>query len=313
MNKKRAIAGFLLSFVFLTFFVYLASGVGSFLKNLSENRADFLGNVSGAEAVSTVNDITNSADANTVSGSPLARPDVNAEAAISIESNLLGTDKTIFDKDSEKQLPIASLTKLMTAIIVLDNYKLSSTAVVDKFADAQDPMKQDVKLGDKMTVESFLDIMLVESSNKSAYALSEVMGEPAFVALMNKKAKDIGLEKTFFADPTGLSAQNVSTASDLGKLAEYILKNNSKIGDISRVKEFDVPGFGKITNTDQLLGEIPEIVCSKTGFTTQAKGCLLLVINNPKNDGYIINVILGADDRFAEMEKIINWSSEVCK
>ena len=91
-------------------------------------------------------------------------------------------------------------------------------------------------------MESFLDIMLIESSNKSAYALSETMGEQAFVDLMNQKAKDIGLENTFFADPTGLSDENISTANDLAKFAEYILKNYPKIVEISGTKEFVCSG-----------------------------------------------------------------------
>jgi D-alanyl-D-alanine carboxypeptidase len=61
------------------------------------------------------------------------------------------------------------------------------------------------------------------------------------------------------------------------------------------------------------LGEIPEVVCSKTGFTTSAKGCLLIALNNPKNNDYIINVILGADDRFSEMKKLVNWPNATCK
>ena len=80
--------------------------------------------------------------------------------------------------------------------------------------------------------------MLIESSNKSAYALSEIMGEQKFVNLMNKKAKEIGLENTFFVDPTGLSSQDVSTASDLAKLAEYILKNYPKIARYNENKRF---------------------------------------------------------------------------
>jgi D-alanyl-D-alanine endopeptidase (penicillin-binding protein 7) len=167
-----------------------------------------------------------------------------------------------------------------------------------------------------MPVESFLDIMLVGSSNKAAYALAEGLvgnlGEKGFVGLMNKKAKEWGLSDTFFADPTGLSPKNVSTSNNLAKLAEYILKNYSKIADISSMKEINLPIFGTVTNTDQLVGEVPEIICSKTGFTEIAKGCLLLVINNKKNNDYFINVVLGADDRFAEMEKIINWANLTC-
>ena len=130
-----------------------------------------------------------------------------------------------------------------------------------------------------------------------------------FINLMNQKAKDLGMVNTFFADPTGLSSKNVSTAVDLSELAEYILKNYAKIADISRTEQLDIPNFGKITNTDQLLTEIPETVCSKTGYTTEAKGCLLLAMYNIEKNNYLIHVILGADDRFTEMKKLIaaNW------
>lgn len=298
MNFNRAISGFLLSFVFLFIFVYLISGAQLFLGSVSNS----------VSSMAEQNIVAESEAGNTV---PPA-PEINAESAISVESNLSDVNKIIFEKNSNIKLPIASLTKLMTAIIVLDNYDLSKNITVDKLADSQVPMKQDVKFGDAMPVESFLEIMLIKSSNKSAYALSELIGAQKFVALMNQKAKDLGLVNTFFTDPTGLSPQNISTANDLAKLAEYIFKNYPKIADISRAKELDVPGFGKIENTDQLLAEVPEIVCSKTGFTTEAKGCLLLVMNNPKNNDFIINIILGADDRFLEMKKLIDWQNIVC-
>ena len=305
MNFWRAIKGFSLSLIFLIFFAYLIYGGQEFLANFYQDQDKnlLLGSISAA--------------AENVAPPAAAEPVVLAKSAISVESGSWqgggSPDKILFAKDTDAQLPIASLTKLMTAVVVLDNYNLSDIITVDKLADAQDPMKLDVKLGDTMSVESFLDIMLVESSNKSAYALSEKMGESRFVSLMNKKAKGLDLNNTFFADPTGLSSKNVSTANDLTKLAEYILRTYPQIADISTKKEITVPGFGRVANTDQLLGEVPEIVCSKTGFTAAANGCLLLVTSNPKNNDYIINVILGADDRFAEMKKLINWSSSACQ
>jgi len=306
MNLKRAIFGPLLSVVFLMLFVYAIYGVQQVFNNFPSSAvsASFL---NGAE-----NAVPQNATENSVKPIVVA-PEINAKSAISVESNLDNANNIIFDKDSNVQLPIASLTKLMTAVIVLDNYKLSDAVTIDKVADSQDAEKQDVKFGDKMPVENFLYIMLVGSSNKSAYALSELMGEPKFVGLMNQKAKDLGLQNTFFADPTGLSPENVSTAGDLAKLAEYILKNYPLIADISKVKEFDIPGFGIFKNTDELLSELPDAICSKTGFTNAVNGCLLLAINNPKNNDYLINIILGADDRFAEMRKLIDWSSATCK
>jgi D-alanyl-D-alanine carboxypeptidase (penicillin-binding protein 5/6) len=312
MNWTRLIKGFFLSFAFLVLFSYLVSAAQYFFNSYPKTIGDqrFLASLSDSANNIVPESVTQNIVPPTVQMLPA--PEIDAESAISVESNLYDSDRVIFEKEGQKQLPIASLTKLMTAVVVLDNYDLSKNITVDSVADSQDSMKQDVKLGDTFPVENFLEIMLVESSNKSAYALSELMGEQEFVNLMNKKAKEIGLENTFFVDPTGLSYEDVSTAEDLAKLAEYILKNYPKIGDISKSKEFYVPGFGQVQNTDQLLGEIPDAVCSKTGFTDQAKGCLLLVVNNTPNNDYLINVVLGADDRFAETKKLINWSSQIC-
>ena len=287
-----------MSIVFLIFFAYMISEVQWVLEYPLKSQSDavFLGDVSGAlPNIQSVDEI-----------------ELNAESAISVKSDLQGFNKVIFEKDSDTELPIASLTKLMTAVVVFENYNLSDIAVVSEIADSQDLKEQNIKLGDTTTIKNFLYMMLVGSSNKSARALSELVGEKKFVELMNQKAKDLGLKNTFFADPTGLSSENVSTASDLTKLAEYILNSHPQIADISKIKEIYIPGFGNFINTDQLLGEIPDIVCSKTGFTVAAKGCLLLIINNPKNNNYLINVILGADDRFSEMKKLINYSNIMC-
>jgi len=320
MKFGRAIGGFLLSFIFLAIFAYMISGVQWVLKNSVQIPASTLPLESASLAVAVGS--AENAVAENVPVPNSSNLEVNAEAAISVKTNFQGKSTNLFEKNINTPLPIASLTKLMTAVVVLDNYNLSDTAVVDKIADSQDSMKHDVVLGQTMSVENFLNIMLIESSNKSAYVLSEgpggYPGEPAFVDLMNKKAKDVGLQDTFFVDPTGLSAGDVSTASDLVKLAEYILSNKkySKISDVSKLRGLTIKGFGNVENTDELLAEIPDIICSKTGFTTAAKGCLLVAIGPTglpsKNNDYLINVILGADDRFSEMRKMINWQTTAC-
>lgn len=306
MKISRAISGFLLSLAFLISFAYILAGLQYIFDNSSKSKV-FLGSVSD----SMQNNLPDGLPEDN-NQTPFVLG-INAKSAISVESNLQVVNKIIFEKDSNVQLPIASLTKLMTAVIVLENYNLTDTVTVSSIADSQDAMKQDVKFGDTFTVENFLDIMLISSSNRSAYALSEVIGEKRFVELMNQKAKDLGLENTVFADPTGLSSADVSTAYDLSKLAQYILKNYPRIADVSKEKQLFIPGFGTVETTNQLIGQIPDIVCGKTGFTTDANGCLLLVINNQKNNDYLINVVLGADDRFSEMQKLINWSSVICK
>jgi D-alanyl-D-alanine carboxypeptidase len=306
MDLKRITQGVLLSFVFLFFFGFFIYGAERVLSS-GFNDIVFLSSVYDGVGKNNIQDTKPVQRAL----SPLEL-DANTKSAISVESNLSGENKIIFKKNKDLKLPIASLTKLMTAVISLENYDLSKNITVSKEADLQLPMLVDLKFGDTLPAESFLYIMLIESSNKAAYALSEQMGEQKFISLMNQKASELGLASTFFADPTGVNSKNVSTANDLVKLTEYILKNHPNIAEISKTKEFDVPNYGKITNTNQLLGEIPEIVCSKTGFTAEAKGCLLLVLNKPENNNYSINIILGADDRFAEMKKMVDWQSAIC-
>jgi len=304
MNWVRLINGFLLSFVFLIFFAYLVSGVQYVFGDFNQK----INNQKFTASVLESAQITPQPIIQPLSTPEINMPEINAAAAISAESNLINPDKIIFEKFSHEKLPIASLTKLMTAVVVLNNpaYNFLDSVEVSETAGSQDGLKQDVKTGDVFSIENLFNIMLIESSNRSAYALSEKIGERNFVNLMNDKAKEIGLDNTNFTDPSGLSSQDISTASDLVKLAEYILKNYPKISETTKIKDLNIKNLGSIKNSDELLGQIPEVVCSKTGFTMQAKGCLLLVVRNSQDNDFIINIILGADDRFSEMKKLIS-------
>jgi D-alanyl-D-alanine carboxypeptidase len=305
MNFERIITGPIIALTFLLFFVSLSLNVQSIFADLQSinNQAIFLGSVSG-----TTQDIVPE-----VAVAPSPMPELNARATIIVETEINRSSSVIFENNSNVQVPIASLTKLMSAIVVLENYNLSDMRIIDIIADSQDAIEQDVKLGDSFSVKSLLEIMLIGSSNKAAYALAQMKGEANFVDLMNKKAKYLDLKNTFFADPTGLSEKNISTSEDIAKLAGYILKYTPKIAEISKEKDKNIVGFGTITNTNVLLNEIDNVACSKTGNTAAAKGCLLLVVKNPNSGNYLINVILGADDRFGEMKKMLTWASGISK
>ena len=237
-------------------------------------------------------------------------PDLDpyAVSSLAIDYNLTGEDKILLSKNAKAVLPIASLTKLMSAVIVLDSYNLEYVTTVSKEADKQYSVLQDISESDKLSLKNLLEIMLVASSNKSAYALAEVMGREKFVELMNAKAKYIGLENTSFFDPAGLSDKNQSTAEDLAKLAEYILNNYPQVSHITKLKQIDIPNEGQFNNTNELLAQLPDTAISKTGFTIEAKGCMLLVESNQKTQGYLIYVILGADDRSSVILSLINWT-----
>ena len=238
--------------------------------------------------------------------------ELDVEAAISVETNLLADDKILFKKDENKILPIASLLKLMTALIVLDNYNLSKSTIVSQNAVFQEGEQGGLVAGETLSIKNLLYIMLIESSNDAACCLAEIMGQEKFVGLMNREAKNIGLENTYFADSSGLDDKSYSTAKDLVILAKHLLNKYPLALDIMGTKEHnlyldDGRFHHKLINTNKLLGEIPEVVGGKTGFTKIAKGTFLVVSKSPLERNYLIHVILGSDDRLEEMKKIINW------
>jgi len=250
--------------------------------------------------------------------------EINAKAAILVKVNENGDEKILFEKDSQKPLAIASLTKLMTALVVFDldeAYTSSQAIEITKEAVEQegDSKYGELEIGESLSVKNLLYIALIESSNDAAFALTEPIGKQGFVELMNLYSKKIELENTYFVNPTGLEPnsteelKNVSTARDIVKLAKYILINYPQIFEITTNQSYEVLNLDNTfhhfipQNTNELLGEIPEIIGGKTGWGIEAGGCLLLVLDNPEEEGsYFVSIVLSAKDRFAETRKLIN-------
>lgn len=244
---------------------------------------------------------------------------VNAKSFISLKIKYgnfqgkdLGEDKhIIFSKSEKEKLPIASLTKLMTALVVLKNYDLNEEVSISEAAMAQEGVQGVLKLGEILTVKDLLYITLIESSNRAAYALSEVIGTDKFVGLMNKTSQELGLENTYFKDSTGLDEGSYSSAEDLAKLSGYLFENYPLFSKIVGLKKFDLylkdgSLHHSLENTNRLLGELPFLVGGKTGWTNVALGCVMIIQQEPETEDYLVYVILGAEDRFLEMEKLIN-------
>jgi len=250
--------------------------------------------------------------------------EIDAKAIASADISNSGETKFLFQKDVQKILPIASLTKLMTAHVALENYKLNKQIKITEKAVSQDEDRGNLKEGEILTVENLLYIALVESSNDAAFALTIPIGEEMFVDLMNSEARKMGLTSTYFGNPTGLDPDryststpatvsiNYSTAEDLVKLSSHLFKENPKVWDILSTKEYNLKKpngqpHHKIETTNELLADMPEIVGGKTGWTPMAGGCLLIATKKPIKNGYLINVILGAQEKFKEMKKLIKW------
>lgn len=239
---------------------------------------------------------------------PLA---IQAESVVSVWISPENQEKILFEKDADKILPIASLTKLMTAHVALEYYPdLSQTIEISQEAVFQTEDFGNLKIGEHLSVENLLYIMLIESSNDAAFSLVEIIGQEGFVDLMNLEAKYLGMGDSHFVDPSGVLAENKSSAKHLVILTKQLLER-PLIWKILGKPEFDLYGpdgvfHHKLLNTNELLGKIPEILGGKTGFLPEAKGCFLLVLEVPKNKGFLVNVILGAENKFEEMEKLIN-------
>jgi D-alanyl-D-alanine carboxypeptidase (penicillin-binding protein 5/6) len=242
--------------------------------------------------------------------------ELQAKAAISVLVDFQGREEILFKKNSDEKLPIASLTKLMTASVVLENYELSREIEINEGAVAQEGGAGKLKAGKIFSAGYLLYPLLMESSNDAAYALTNNyngMTEEKFVGLMNSKAGDLGLENTYFVNSTGLDSKqpdrsiNYSTAEDLVKLTKYLFKKPS-IWEILATPKYSLYG-PELVNTNELLEKIPNIIGGKTGYTPEAGGCMLLILR--KGEGsYLVNVILGAvspEARFEEMEKLIEW------
>jgi serine-type D-Ala-D-Ala carboxypeptidase (penicillin-binding protein 5/6) len=245
---------------------------------------------------------------------------INAKSflAVDVDKNL--NNKVLISQNSDQALPIASLTKLMTALVVLElkeTYHSTDEVLITRNAIIQEGYSKYGNLieGEKITVDNLLNKMLIESSNDSAYALAEYIGEKPFVDLMNLYAKKFNLKNTLFINSTGLdvdSFTNTSTAEDLVKLSKIILNDYPQIFNITKKQSY---AFLKpdgtfhhfiAESTNELLPEYPEIIGGKTGQTELANGCLLEVVKKPDGSGYYINVVLGANDRFSEMRKIMD-------
>ena len=241
---------------------------------------------------------------------------ISAKSAIVLD---VGTNAILYSKNSDEDLPIASLTKIMTALVVLDNTDLSKVATISRNAFDTRGSKNDLAVGEKISVENLLKIMLINSNNIAAIALAEQTGGNTdnFVKLMNEKANLIGIENTKFLNPSGLDdvkGNNISTAYEIAQLVDYALEK-PLIWEILRIQKTTVISTdGKIKhrlkNTNLLLGKLKNITGGKTGLTDDAGQCLALVIGDPENNHRIISVVLNADNRFLETEKLAKWVFE---
>lgn len=224
-------------------------------------------------------------------------PTINSRAAIVLDRN---SNTILFGKNENEQRKMASTTKIMTSIIVIENCNLTDTVEVSKKSAGTGGSRLGLKTGDKITVNDLLYGLMLCSGNDAAVALAEHVGGSVegFAELMNNKAKELNLENTSFETPHGLDAPNhYTTAYELALLSKYAL-NNETFSKIVGTKNYTITinGYPKtLSNTNELLGNLNGVYGIKTGFTNGANRCLVTACKRDNLD--VICVVLGADTK----------------
>lgn len=233
-------------------------------------------------------------------------PDISAEAALVADFH---TDQVYWVAGGEKRLPIASLTKLMTAAVVMKNMNL------DDFIEIEEGTNFKNKLfypGSRYLIRDIVKIMLLASDNDAAEILTKNYGKEKFIAEMNKLAEDWGLGDTFFDDSTGISATNQSTVYDIKKMVAQINYLYPEILKITRqskevVVELKTKKRNNILSINQFSGQ-PNFLGGKTGYTDEAGGNLVSIFSYQNRP--IIFIVLGTksyEARFEETKKLFDW------
>lgn len=238
-------------------------------------------------------------------------PKINSRSAVVYDRK---SKKVIWGKKENERRPMASTTKIMTAIVVLENANLDDTVTVSKKAAGTGGSRLGLKTGDKITINNLLYGLLLVSGNDAAVALAEhVSGSvESFAEKMNQKAEEMNLEDTHFIVPHGLDMENhYTTALELAEMADYAM-NNKKFAEIvaTKVKTINISGRSKsLINTNELLGSLEGVNGVKTGFTNGANRCLVTSVS--RNGMNVIAVVLGADtkkDRTRDSVEIIEYA-----
>jgi len=241
-------------------------------------------------------------------------PDLRAAAAIIYDPE---TNEVLWEENSQDQRSIASITKVMTATVFLENNPDMTQPVTIVRSDVYQASTTKLRLNDKITTDDLLHLLLIASDNAAARALARVSpyGSIGFIRRMNEKAAELGLESTHYADPSGLLSENVSSAFDMARLITHA-SNDDRIGSVMRNSQYTVHSTrGDITfrSTNHLLGRADlDVRAGKTGFISKAGYCLATLLRLPQGGQQVAVVVLGARSnagRFLETQNLFNWLS----
>lgn len=238
-------------------------------------------------------------------------PKINSRSAVVIDRK---SKAVIYGKNENVKKAMASTTKIMTAMVVIQNTNLNNTVEISKKSARTGGSRLGLNVGDKITVKDLLYGLLLRSGNDCAVALAEYVAGSVqeFSNLMNQNAQMLGLNNTHFITPHGLDEEeHYTTAYELAILTDYAL-NNEVFAQIVNTKSYTIninENTKTLNNTNELLGNLNGVYGVKTGFTNGAGRCLVTSIKRGNLD--IICVVLGADtkkDRTRDSAKLIEYT-----
>jgi serine-type D-Ala-D-Ala endopeptidase (penicillin-binding protein 7) len=241
-------------------------------------------------------------------------PDLHAEAAIIYDPE---TNQVLWEQNSQDQRSIASITKVMTAVVFIESDPDMSQVVTVERPDTIAASTTQLRTGYEVSLRDLLHLLLISSDNAAARALARVSpwGPAGFVSRMNEKATELGLQSTKYADPSGLDPANVSSAYDMARLIAYAA-SDERISEIMRKPEYTLAlGRRPVTvhSTNRLLTRADlegNILGAKTGFIGRSGYCLATLLKMPQVNQPVAVVVLGAHSnagRFTEVRNLVSW------
>lgn len=235
-----------------------------------------------------------------------SKEEVSASAYIVMDAK---TKKVILEKNTGQQYPIASVVKLMNAVVVLENINKKTTITLTKNMLKPEGQSPSLFSGLRISVGNLLRASLIQSVNDASQALSYAVGIGRFVKLMNKKAKALDMEDTTYYDAHGLSTKNLSTAKDLATLTAYIYQKRTEILDMTKNNDFWLPDAkGRLFKFNNLNNfyTISHFIGGKTGYLAEAKETMASIFNI--KDTPIIVVVLHSEDSQTDTLKLLEMA-----
>lgn len=243
-------------------------------------------------------------------------PKVTANGVIFIDTK---DGNILYSKNQHEKLPIASLVKIMTVLIALENKTMDDKYLVSEYAANMEPDKMLLIEGESLNLRELLYGIFLVSANDAAEVIAEgTFGDrDKFIKLMNEKVNQLGMKDSFFANPTGLDedlGNSYSSAYDLAILTRFLIRNYPEVVDISKTEHIVLP----ITDTHQdydmysginLLTTYPGVLGFKTGYTPEAGYTLITLAR--KEDKEIIGVLLGSQYRRDEARELLDFSFKI--